>query len=150
MRYRIVISLLLLFVGGSVLAQGGPGPRGEAARKKIKAAKKQFLTEELALSEEQAVKFWPIYDAFENEMEANHRNIKALKKGFNAKSDAQLEQDLNQFFKFKQEEIEIEKKYFKKFQSAITSRQIAVLYKSEQEFKRIILQKIRDRMAGRE
>ena len=143
MKYRIIIIALLLFCGSNLLAQGRFGGPGEGPRERIKAAKKKFLTQELALSAEQEKTFWPVYDDFEAEMEENHNKMKELRRGFNAKSDAQLKEDLWQFFKYKEDETAIEKKYFEKFQKVITIRQIAVLYQSEQKFKRILMETIR-------
>ena len=145
----ILAFCLLSTVSYAQRRMGGPGGRGGAQQKeKIKQAKKEFLTRELALEDGQAKRFWPIYDAFDAEMEENHKKMKRIKQGFNAKSDAQLEEDIDKFFNYKEEEIAIERKYLNKFKEVLTIRQIAVLYQSEHKFKRWLLQQIQQRGGG--
>lgn len=151
MKQISTIILLLCALVSTAVVQAQPQKKQHMkgmGKEKIKEAKKEFLTEQLVLSEAQAQKFWPLYDTFESEIDANRDKMRALKKGFAVKSDADLEKDLNQFFTLKEQETAIERKYFTKFQGVINIRQIAVLYQSEHQFKRWLFEKLRDQMGG--
>ena len=54
-------------------------------RDKIKTLKIAFITEKLDLSEQEAQKFWPVYNAFEEE------NFKFRKQSFETKKNIDLE-----------------------------------------------------------
>jgi hypothetical protein len=123
-------------------------PRQGDMHSRIQEAKKQFLTEQLALDPSKADAFWKIYDGYEGEKKNLRKQMRALKQGFGAKSDAQLATDIDKYFALKDQEIELEKKYYKRFQEALSIRQIAVLYQSEQKFKQFLLEKMQERRGG--
>ncbi|TCK68908.1 hypothetical protein DFQ05_0418 [Winogradskyella wandonensis] len=58
-----IITLLLLFAGLLSVAQ--PGQNGRM-QERIKAQKVAFITEQLELSADEAEKFWPIYNNFDD------------------------------------------------------------------------------------
>lgn len=150
MKRSLLTILSLLFVLRLATAQPGPGPQpyNQDMKERIIEAKKKFLSEELALSESQKTKFWPIYQEFDKEMEANHDQIKGIKRGFNVKSDSELKSDINRFLTLKEEAVAIERKYFAKFQDVLSIRQVAVLYQSEQKFKRLLVEQLRQQRQG--
>jgi len=59
MKIKLYVVLLVL-ASSLTFAQGN-----QEKREKVKALKVAFLTEKLALTSEEAQKFWPIYNAFE-------------------------------------------------------------------------------------
>ena len=146
MKKQLIFIGLFLFLGvWAAQAQPRKEMKG-MGKERIQEAKKEFLTERLVLSEEQAKNFWPLYEAFEAEIDENREKMKKLKMGFAVKSDEQLAQDIEQFFSLREQETAIERKYYKQFQKVISVRQIAVLYQSEEQFKRWLFEKLRDRM----
>ena len=146
MKKQLIFIGAFLFLGlWAVQAQPRKAMKG-MGKERIQEAKKEFLTERLVLSDEQAKKFWPLYEAFEAEIDENREQMKKLKMGFAVKSDEQLAQDIETFFSLRDKETAIERKYYKQFQNIISIRQIAVLYQSEEQFKRWLFEKLRDRM----
>lgn len=140
----IAIALISLFAAfGTLVAQPKHGGGPPAAR--IKEAKKQFLQQELALDDAKMQVFWKVYETYDQEKMAVREQMKKLKQGFNAKSDAELSQDIDKFFALKDQELAIDKKYRKKFQEVLTIRQVAVLYQSEHHFKKWLLEQIKER-----
>jgi len=59
--YLKQISLLLIFISAITYAQP---PQGK--RDKVKSLKIAFISDELALTPQEAEKFWPIYNTFED------------------------------------------------------------------------------------
>lgn len=139
---NILFSLLLVFMCASTFArQIGNGER-------IKELRKQFIEEQLNLKGNKANEFWKVHNKFDSERRSVKKEMKDLQRGFNAMSDEQLKGALDKMFVLKEKENDIDKKYFQEFQKVLTIRQIAVLYQSDQKFKREILNKLRERIGG--
>ena len=64
MKLRNLVFALLFFSSFSTFAQG---EKMKEKREQIKAMKVAFITTELDLNSSEAEKFWPIYNAFEDE-----------------------------------------------------------------------------------
>ncbi len=125
----------LLCVG--YLATAQPGRLEE----RIREYKMQYITETLALSAEDSAKFWPVYDAFEQERMENRRAQMQLTRGMLAKSDEQLKSDIEQMLALQEKDAQIARKYFEKFQEVISIRQIAALFQAEQRLKKALIEK---------
>ena len=68
--------ILFVLVSCFTFAQGN-----QEKREKIKALKVAFLTEKLALTSDEAQKFWPIYNAFEEkQFEIRYKKLRGLGK----------------------------------------------------------------------
>jgi hypothetical protein len=149
MKYlRFLLALVLATAALGAAAQGRQGRPDRAGGDRIKEARRQFLTERLMLEGKQAEQFWAVHERFDAEMQAVHQKMKALKNGFQVKADDQLEADLDQFFKLKEQGLAIEKKYHAEFKKVLSMRQLAVFYQSEQQFKRWLLEQWRQRGGG--
>ena len=131
---------MLMLTIGQLYAQPA-NSRKENRRQQIEEYKKQYIKEVLALSEEDAAAFFPVYEAYEEEKEAHRKQLNELKKGFMAKSDEQLEKDLDAIVALKEAELQTEKKYLAKFKTVISVRQVAALYHAENQFKRKLLER---------
>jgi len=115
--------------------------RKENKRQQLEAYKQQYIKEVLALSEKDAIAFFPVYKAYEEEKKAHRQKLNELKRGFMAKSDEQLAKDLDAIVALKGAELETEKKYLEKFKSVISVRQVAALYHAESQFKKKLLER---------
>jgi hypothetical protein len=62
----LVLGLLMMAAGGAV-AQEAAGNM-PLVLEKIRADKKLFVAENLGLTKAEAAKFWPVYDAYQNEL----------------------------------------------------------------------------------
>jgi len=142
MKATILKSLALLsIIFVQAVAHAQPEDRVRV-HEKLVDYKRTFLTEHLALTEKDSIKFWPIYDEFEKERLEIRKELMSLTKGMAAKSDDQLEKDITKSFSLKEDEMSLEKKYHQKFQKVLTIRQIAALYQAEHKMKRKLIEKI--------
>ncbi|MEN7550250.1 hypothetical protein AAG747_20190 [Rapidithrix thailandica] len=132
---KYTLSLLLLFAVSTTI-------QAQSRADRIHQIKVKFIKETLALSQEDSIQFFPIYEEFEKEKRMNQRKIHKLKVGVLAKSDAQLKSDIETMFQLKEEEVEINRKYFDKFLKVISVRQVAALYFAERQFRKKLLNKI--------
>jgi Spy/CpxP family protein refolding chaperone len=64
-------------------------------------------------------------------------------------SDAQIRKDIDQMLKVRQQETDLEKEYTGKMLKVVTARQVAALYKAEQEFNGMMMDRLKDRRPGK-
>lgn len=121
-KYLLII--LIFFSGFSfAYAQQGNGQRGE----KIQALKIAFITQKLHLTSAEAEKFWPVYNEYNNEIKnlrVNNRNEDVLD------NDEKL--------------LDIRKKYRPSFENILGPIRANDLYKTEREFRNILIQRLKN------
>jgi hypothetical protein len=149
MKISKILPLLIAFVSLNVIAQDGPIIRKK--KEQIKALKVAFITNELALTSDEATKFWPLFNAFEEKQQ----EIKKLKlKGYlkrvdNDSFDNLSEKDattmLAQMESTEDELYQLKKKFMASLKGVISPIKILKLKKAEENFNRKLLQQYRDR-----
>lgn len=136
------ILILLLLTTSISFAQRGD---------KIKSLKRAFITEELDLTSSEAEKFWPIYNAHEDKMEAlrkqERQEIFQLLRGnkIETLSDAEANVLIDKGIQFKSQEFEYNKELVQNLKGVIPSKKILMLKRAEQEFKRLLIDKVKGR-----
>ena len=74
MKTKILFPIIFLLVTSLSFSQGF-----KEKREKVKALKVAYITEQLELTTDEAQKFWPIYNAFdENQSELRHEKMRAI------------------------------------------------------------------------
>lgn len=144
--------ILLLTISGAK-AQGGGGGQGRGKMRpdkdKIEALKIGFLTDRLSLTPEEARQFWPVYNKYQDELEALRKsrrdNILNDNTSLETMSDADLEKMVDNELAFHQSELDILKKYHPQFKKILPIRKVAMLYRAEEDFKRHLLELIREK-----
>lgn len=147
--------LLLIFI--SILSSGlifgqppGGGPRQEK-REKIKAQKIAFISTELELTPDEAEKFWPIYNTYEADVEALHKERKQYKKELrNADklSDDRIYELFELIFTAEKKESEVRQNYLKKFADLLGIRKAAKVFIAEEKFRRLLLDRLKSDRGG--
>ena len=101
----------------------------------------------MALTSEQAEKFWPVYNEFVAKRQELKKQFNRAKKQIDpAKGDPKQEKELIEFgFTLKQQELDLEKEYSTKILKIITPQQLLSLKKAEQDFRQLILEQIQQR-----
>jgi hypothetical protein len=141
-RFLLISGMMLT---GMMTATAQPGKRLE----RIEAAKVSYLTERMNLTPDQAKAFWPLYNEFDDQRRDLKRKSKIFKdEQLEALSDEQVRDGLTQMMDFRQKEVNLEKTYLEKFLKVIPPRQVAIMFKSEKEFMRLLLQKLDNRKHG--
>lgn len=142
-----LILTMVLFLPMLVIAQ----PKKRPQKDQIEAQKIAFITKELDLTPDESQKFWPVYNQFNKErQEIKKQQRAALKPGKNIDelSDAELQKIMEANLNYKQKELDLEKQYHAKFLTVLPTKKVAKLYKAEEKFKRILLEKISKNRQG--
>ncbi len=143
-KFTSWILALMLTVG---LAKAQPG--GGRAMENIEAMKVGFITQKLDLSPEEAQKFWPVYNKYNDELEKLRMSFKgkmmAELSEMDNMTDAQADKALAEMINFRLAEVEITRKYVNEFKKVLPVKKVVQLFKAEQEFKVKIISILKDK-----
>jgi len=112
------------------------------ARANIDGAKVGIITQKLNLTVEEAEKFWPIYNEYDNKRKSLVKTLREIKKNRDSLNDKKNQELVNSRFKIKQELLDLEKEYSKRLSNIISQRQLLDLLYVEQDFHRMLLHRI--------
>jgi hypothetical protein len=121
-----LILIIILALGGFCFVKAQDedgGKRGE----KIQALKIAFITQKLGLSAEEAQRFWPVYNQYENEMKST----------LTENSGDAIEND--------ERVLNIRKKYRPEFVKVLGQSRMNTLFSAEKEFRGVLLQHLKNR-----
>lgn len=155
MRTLVKYSLFLLLSAttAAVPAQDDDMPAiPEERMQEIKAQKTAFLTQRLDLSPAEAEKFWPLYNQFDKELDANRKEMRADHKAMKKDTDpteAEASAAIDKEMAGRQKELDIRKKYAADFKKTIGSVKTLKLGKAERDFRKELIKRFRDRMDDR-
>ena len=113
--------LILLVMIGTLSQIKAQEPNGE----KIQSLKIAFITQKLQLTPDEAQKFWPIYNQYDNE-------IQSLPKGGDV---IPTEEKL----------LDIRKKYVASFEKVIGPQKVNRLFNAERDFREILIRRLQNR-----
>lgn len=139
MKKYILTIVTLLFVTEISLAQR-PGERYDP--EKLQAARVAFITSRLDLKPEQAEKFWPVYNQFNDNRETYLREIRKLsdlRSGDISESDAKKR--IEQRFELQRKVLSEEEKFMSDLSKVISYNQILKLNGLARDFTRTVYQK---------
>ncbi len=143
--------ILLLFVGlvfGFNVFSQTIQEKNESSQK-IRAAKVAHITQKLALTPTEAEKFWPVYNKFDIERwelrQSHHKLLKNKDINFEKLTDSQAEELINTHLKYRQDDIDLEKKYMKEFKQVLPLTKVAKLFNAERSFQTEILKRLRNK-----
>lgn len=148
MKYIVMIMTAVFFAVGTVSAQN---PRQE----RIKSLKIAFITEKLSLTSDEAQKFWPIYNTYDD---ANYqlKNVKLKKiknellvKGIEDISEQEAKSILAKIERIEADLYNERKKLVDRLLDVISAKKIILLKKVEDDFNRELLKRLRERRMNR-
>ncbi|WCO00644.1 hypothetical protein [Psychroserpens ponticola] len=135
--------ITLLFVA---LTINGFAQKNER-KDRIKALKIALITEKLNLTETEAQKFWPIYNAFQKEADMLRINAREKRRNLdiNTITDDQAKTALNDLLAFEREEQLLKTDLIESLLTAIPAKKIILLKFTEEQFKRQMLDELKKR-----
>ena len=145
---RIITPLLIFVLCFSSFAQSG----GRDWRQQIKAQKVAFITEQLSLTPQEAQKFWPIYNAFEDKLNKIRRNDeKAIRDAMKKEdlSEKEAQDVINQFLAVENKKHLAKQQLIKDLGNVISPQKIIKLKIAEDAFNRKLMETYRQRREQR-
>jgi hypothetical protein len=146
MRKKLYTTLLFLCFG-LVLGFAQDSNHGKKSKEKIKKLKIAYFTENLSLTKNEAEKFWPIYNAYDD------RNHDLRGKGFSKikkevddmedMSEAEAQEVLNRLEALETQVYENKKDLMKNLRAVLPAKKIIQLKKAERDFNRKLMKQFR-------
>ncbi|MFV8337694.1 sensor of ECF-type sigma factor [Flavobacterium sp. LB3P21] len=148
MNLKKLLPILLLFVSFNFYAQG---ESMKEKKEQIKALKAAFFTTELDFTTNEAERFWPIYNTFDDkQFELRHQKMKTYMRRMNDGSlDKITEKEANAFLAqiedTEEELFLLRKKFMQNVRTILPAVKIVKLKKAEEDFNRKLLQQYRNK-----
>ncbi len=134
---------MTIFICTQVVAQE------TSKNEKIEAMKVGFITNKLELSAKEAQLFWPLYNEYNQKMDKLRKTKKSdfddLKNKGENLSDREISTFMDEVFATRQKELDLQKEYFDKYAKVLPLKKVALLYQAENQFKRELLRKIKEK-----
>jgi Spy/CpxP family protein refolding chaperone len=146
MKTNKLVLIIIFLLSIHSFAQFQMGEKKE----QIRALKVGFITNELSLTTDEAVKFWPLYNAYDDkQFELRHQKMKAFKERMDVDLEKMSEKEaaalLTQMENTEDELYQLRKKFIANLKGVLPSVKIIQLKKAEDDFNRKLLQQYRDK-----
>ncbi len=124
---RYVLLLLVCFTATKGFAQDQPSKTEGDKGGKIEALRIAFISQRLNLTADEAEKFWPVFNAYRDDLSQLRKNFKVGAGNPSLTADQQLD--------FEQKKLDLKKKYKSRFDAVLGSDKVNILYNIEEEFR---------------
>ncbi|WP_026952313.1 hypothetical protein [Algoriphagus mannitolivorans] len=139
-KHTIYLLFFFLIMGGNVLAQR-PGQQIDPER--LQAARIAFITTRIDLKPEQAEKFWPIFNEYNEKREGLMKQLVALNRNVNEISEEEAKSRIQQRFQLEEKLINEEKAFVNNVSKILNYKQILMLNNIARDFTRQLYQRQR-------
>ena len=141
MKTRSLLYICLLVVSTS-LAQGNK------MREKIKTQKIAFITDQLQLTSEEAQSFWPIFNAYETDVEAiKNGDLRSVRKTLRSEtdlSDKEANDLLDRLLDSERDIYSLKVNLVSDLKSVLPPQKILKLKIADEEFSKKLLERLRE------
>lgn len=128
-----------------------PAPQDPTVRARIQAARVAYITDQLALTPEEAEKFWPIYREFTEKRRTLWLQLRKAR--LNPDPDKSTQQNdealVDRQLELRQQELDLEKEYSAKLLKVVSAQKVRALPDTERRFRQMILEQIQRRQSER-
>ena len=150
--YTLVISALM--IAGAAQEASAQKKCDAGWKEKMMSEKIAFLTMELDITPEEALKFWPVYNKIGKELDEARHNVmdtykdlaKAVEEG---KSPKELSSLIDAYVKAKIRQDELDNASAETYKSVIPVEKVAKLYVAEEKFRRQYIHKLHHKPEGK-
>ena len=149
MKTAKLLSILAFLFSVIAISQ----PRFNQKKEQIKALKIAYITDELKLTPEEATKFWPLFNAYE-EKQKNFKKGK-IRSYLNQNESGEIEKMtekeaiavLNEIENSEEDAFQNRKKFVASLKSILPASKILKLKKAEEGFNKKLLKQFRDKVS---
>jgi hypothetical protein len=143
MKRRIVIfSALVMICSLQVVAQN-------ANRERLNSYKIAFFTKRLNLTPQEAERFWPVYNEYQEEKNKIQLQRAGLYRNFNQNELNMNEKEMSEtgdlLISLEVKEADLSVAFHKKIKTILTPVKVLRLYQAENQYRLLLLNELRDR-----
>lgn len=154
MKRQLLLFIALIICSlSSMQAQHGPKDAARHAQwmEEMRTLRVNYVVKKLDLTKQQAERFTPLYQQMSRELEKvmtdTRRLCESVRKKGTAATDIELEKAAEAAYEQKGKENAIEMRYFARYKTILTPRQLFELRKTEHKFNRELMKQHRQRRA---
>ncbi len=122
-KYLLILLVILSSLPG-IKAQDG----GDSRAEKIQSLKIAFITQKLQLTPDEAQRFWPVYNQYQNEI-----------------NTFQMESKNGPALQNEEKLLDIRKKYLSAFEKVLGPEKTNNLFNAERDFRTILIRRLQNR-----
>ncbi|MGN7819923.1 hypothetical protein ACTJJB_07310 [Chitinophaga sp. 22536] len=148
-NFKIIGIVLLMLTSAITQAQK---PASDEAAEKIKNLQMQYLSQKLNLSADEAEKFWPVYKNYTKEVEtliAERHNKRQQDRALPGDPDDIARRNMDNDLGYEKRMYDIRSRYTNEFQRVLPARKAGAVFKSEREFRTIMLNHLNNQRLNR-
>jgi hypothetical protein len=152
MKTLLKLLFTLIIVPAFAQDEDLPAAQDPKVAIRVQAARIAYITDQLALTPEEAEKFWPIYREFSERRKEIRQQLKDTRRNPDGnKTTEQNEREIvDQQFEVKQKELNLEKDYSGRLLKVISAQKLRTLPEAERRFRQMILDQIQRRQLQQE
>ena len=145
-KRTMAIAMVLTLFGFAALsiAQDKPADNLQILRQKIKADKKFLVATNMELTEAEAKSFWPIYDAYQKDLQKINRRIAAVLDSYTADmsgktfTDDKAKKLIDEALAIEQAEADLKSNYAPKLSKALPPVKVARYLQIENKIRAVV------------
>jgi len=147
-RLRLLLAIVLLAALSAAVQAESPAtvspadPTMEALLNAIRSNRKAFVAINLQLTDDEAGKFWPVYDRYQTDINKVGDRFVALVQeytaNFSSLSDEKAMKIVEDYLKIEADRVEVRKSYVKEFAASLPGRKVARLYQLENKMDAVV------------
>ena len=123
----------------------------EEMHKIYRGEKIGFFTDEMDFTEEEALRFWPVYNTFQDKRDSLWKSQRNFLRDYKMNEKSQNGSDvLQKYLDFDKAKSDLQREYVEKLQAFMTDERILQLFYTEYQFKHFMLNRIRGRHGHRD
>jgi len=115
---------------------------------KLNAYKIAFFTRRLNLTSQEAEKFWPVYNEFQNKRNLIQQDRQALNKNINQNELNMSEKEMidagDKVISLQVQEASLAQEYHKKFREILSPVKVVKLYQAENQYRQLLLNELQN------
>ena len=144
----LLTALLSLGLGTSVVAQQQPSANMKIVAEKIRADKKLLVAGNMDLTEAEAAKFWPVYDAYQADLgkiaERTVTLIKNYAASYETMTDEAADKLLTELLGIEKDRVALMQSYRPRFAAVVPARKVSRYYQIENKIRAVINYELAD------
>jgi len=145
-----VLAAAALPAAGPVFAQGSPASTNDILRAKLQADKKLIVAANMELTEDEARGFWPVYDAYQADLQKANDRILALIRAYGPiyRSESTAADEATKLIDEKlaidQSEVERDRAYVPKLSAVLPPRKVIRYLQIEAKVRAVVRYQLAD------
>ena len=139
---RLLLALVLVLASGAARAGEADDANLDILRDTIRANKKALVAANLTLSDEEAAKFWPLYDEYQKKLTAVNDRLVALIKdyttNFSGMADDHALKLAEDYLGVEEDRVKVRREYLPQFAKILPGRKVARFLQIENKMDAVV------------